>query len=231
MYVQNTAWKHWITIYDGLDWVVLENIYEIMPWISSEIFFLGYLRRKVKKPWRWKVYRQRFVEKRSGNRQWAPMDTSLNQKERSRRPQNAVRCAVGDLNGNICHWNARNSAADDDPVTNRAVLVSNYITTLWSGWRETYLRLLRALVILIYMRTDLSRGLVRNSRGRARCEGKWESLSTRITNQRQSGAALGKSFSLFVLWSCFVPWNESHWATRSKPSVLIFSVLKTESWA
>lgn len=81
------------------------------------------------------------------------------------------------------------------------------------------------------MRTDLSRGLVRSSWGRARGEGKRESLSTRITNQRQSGAALRKSFSLFVLWSCFVPWNESHWATHSKPSVLIFSVLKTESWA
>lgn len=93
---------------------------------------------------KWKCYEDgKFIvndpeEKQSGNRQWAPMDTSLNQNECSRRPQNAV----GELNGNICHWNARNSAADDDPVTNRAVLVSNYITwrLKWAE-RETYLRL------------------------------------------------------------------------------------------
>lgn len=110
--------------------------------IFSENIFLWDLRRKVKRPWRWKVYRQRFVEKKPKRQSSMGANGHIVESERMlTSTSNAVRCAVGDLSGNICHWNARNSAADDDPVTNRAALVSNYITTLWSGLRETYLRL------------------------------------------------------------------------------------------
>lgn len=191
-----------ITIYDGwIGWCAKIST-RLYFGSSRKIFFLG----KVRRPWRWKVYCQRFSEK--AERQ-SSMGANGHIEESERRlTSTSERCQMCSWGFEWKHlslkceklsrrrWSGNESCCSGFELHNSTV-----------KWSERNLSsAVRGLAILIYIRNDLSRGLVRNSRGRARCGSKRESLSTRITIQRQS-EALKKAF-LYLFYYEAALWQE-----------------------